>query len=404
VSAGAARLLLVPALAGRVYVPKLYRVAGRGDPLDFIIASVDRSGAKVVYSTTWDLPAIVPAYLGVEAAGGERLGVLCYPFRATQREIKNRPVDEHRVQIRYGSERTWLRKHRLGRDIAGVDVTIVLGAHLDANLFIGLDPFAYDPLPMGISVEFKDADVNATRASGWHVWERVNRAGRRRVRARTTEGLETVLAFAPEKLLDYVRFEREASALGLDPPLRFQLAQTAREAGQPPVGRHALEEQFGLSAPEILDIVERRRRLGVALKGGVAEHHLQRELRADPAVASAEQIDEDGKPDLDVLLRDNGRVLVECKNVSPQRYKDGAMKVEVQKTRSQRADPAGRLYRPDQFDVVAACLFSVTGLWEFRYKAAAALEPSPLFKGRIAPIQRVDESWRGRLVDAVGSA
>jgi hypothetical protein len=394
----------VPALAGRVYVPKLYRVAGRGDLLEFIMSSLDRSGARIVYSTTWDRPATVPAYLGVEAATGERLGILCYPFRATRREIRNRPADEHRVQIRYGSERTWLRKHRLGRDVAGVDVTVVLGVHLDAGIFIGLDPFAYDPLPMGISIEFKDADVDATRTSGWHVWERVNRAGTRRARARTTEGLETVLAFTPEKLLDYVRFEREASALGLDPPLRFQLAQTAREAGRPPVGPHALEEQFGLSAPEILDIVQRRRRLGVALKGGVAEHHLQRELRADPAVASAEQIDEDGKPDLDVRLRDGREVLVECKNVSPQRYRDGTMKVEVQKTRSQRDDPAGRLYRPNQFDVVAACLFSVTGLWEFRYKAAVRLDPSPRFEGRIAPIQRVDETWRQSLAEALGSA
>jgi hypothetical protein len=394
----------VPELAGRVYVPKLYRVARRHDLLEFILAALGQSGAEVVYSTTWDQPTTVPMYLGVEATGGDRIGILCYPFRATHSEIKNRPPDEHRVQIRYGSEGTWRRQHRIGRDATGVDVTIVLGVHVDAAMLVGLDPFAYDPLPMGISIEFKDADVDATRASGWHVWERVNRAGTRRGRARTTEGLETVVAFAPDRLLDYVRFEREASALALDPPLRFQLARTAREADRLPVGRHALEQQFGLSAPEILDIIDRRFRLGVALKGGVAEHHLQRELQADPAVAAAEQIDEDGRPDLDVLLRGDRRILVECKNVSPQRYKDGAMKVEVQKTRSQRADPAGRLYRADQFDVVAACLFSVTGFWEFRYKAAVALEPSPHFNGRIAPIQRVDGTWQGSLTQALGSA
>lgn len=393
----------MPELAGRVYVPKLYRVAGRSDLLEFIIDALSQSGAEIVYSTTWDRPATVPAYLGVETAGGDRLGILCYPFRATQREIKNRPADEHRVQVRYGSETTWLHKHRLGRDAAGVDVTIVVGVHLDAGMLIGLDPFAYDPLPMGNSIEFKDADVEATRASGWHVWERINRPGRRRAQARTTEGLETIVAFAPERLLDYVRFEREASTLALDPPLRFQLARTTAGASQPPLGRHALEEQFGLSAPEILDVIDRRFRLGVALKGGVAEHHLQRELRADPVVASAEQIDKDGKPDFDVQLTDGRRVLVECKNVSPLRYADGAMKVEVQKTRSQRDNPAGRLYLPEQFDVVAACLFSATGLWEFRYRAAADLEASPRFRGRIAPIQRVDDTWQESLVAALGS-
>jgi hypothetical protein len=394
----------VPELAGRVYVPRLYRVAARGDLFEFVVDALGRSGAELVYSTTWDRPATAPAYLGVEAAGGERLGILCYPFRATGREIKNRPFDEHRVQIRYGSESTWRRKHPLGRDAAGVDVTVVLGVHLDAALFIGLDPFAYDPLPMGISIEFKDADVETTQSVGWHVWERTNRPGQRRAQARTTEGLETVMAFTPDRLLDYIRLEREASALALDPPLRFQLAKAAIDAGRPPMGRHALEQQFGLSAPEILDIIERRFRLGVALKGGVAEHHLQRELRADPAVLTAEQIDEDGKPDLAVQLADGRHVLVECKNVSPHHYADGALKVEVQKTRSQRADPAGRLYRADQFDVVAACLFSVTGLWEFRYKAAVALEPSPHFKGRIAPIQRVDDTWRGSLTHALASA
>ncbi|MGH9025336.1 MAG: hypothetical protein ACRDWD_04365, partial [Acidimicrobiia bacterium] len=176
----------MPALAGRVYVPRLYRIAGRTDLFEFLLEAVHRSGGQLVYSTTWDRPSVAPLYLGVEAVGGERLGLLVYPFRSTQRVIKNRPADEHRVQIRYGAESTWRRAHRLGRDVAGVDVTVVLGVHVDAELLFGLDPLSYDPLPMGISIEFKDADVEEARSSQWHVWERINRPGLRRAKARSS--------------------------------------------------------------------------------------------------------------------------------------------------------------------------------------------------------------------------
>ncbi len=284
--------------------------------------------------------------------------------------------------------------------MAGIDVTVVLGVHLDAGVMVGLDPIAYDPLPLGISVEFKDSEVAAAREQTWHAWERENRPGRRRGTPRAREGLEALVAFTPERLVDYVRFEREASILGLDPPLRLRLAETAGHHGRRP--RHALEEQFDLSAADILDIIGRRFRLGVAMRGGVAEHHLERALKADHTLRSVEQVDRDGEPDLDVTLRDGRRLSVECKNVSPNRYADGAFKVEVQKTRSQRDDPAGRLYPPDHFDALATCLFSATGLWEFRYKAAAGLTRSPRFHDRIAPGQRVDASWAETLLEAMG--
>ena len=362
-----------------------------------------RSHARVLYSTTGDAKGMTPVYLGVETEAGERYGVLCYPFRANKHLIRNRPSDEHRLQIRYGSERTWHLRHPLGRDVAGVDVTLVLGVHVDAGLFIGLDPIAYDPLPMGISIEFKDEHVAATQKAGWHVWERVNRPGTRRRAARTSEGLETIIAFTPGRLLDYVRLERQASSLGLDPPLRFRLAERIGDQAGQPQPTHALERQFDLSATELLDIIARRFRLGVALRGGVAEYHLERFLAQASNVRAVHQIDQDGEPDLDVEFGSGTQVRVECKNVSPRRYADGTIKIEVQKTRSQRGDPAGRLYRPEQFDIVAACLFSVSGIWEFRFKRSTELTRSPDFPDRIAPIQRVDETWAESLEQALGS-
>ncbi len=388
-------------LAGRSYA-QVYRVSGRADLHGFLREAVVRAGGEPLFVSE---PNRAPIYLGIQGPNDERVGVLCYPFRCNPPPIRRRPLDEHRLQIRYGAEDTWGGLHQLGRDVAGVDTTVVLGVHLEADLFIGLDPLRYDPLPMGISVEFKQAAVEEVQRSGWHVWERVNRPGRRRGSSRVREGLETLVAFRPERLLAYVGFERRATGLGLDPPLRYRAAEVA--AVDPPVpgtgGGHQLEDEFALSSTEILEIIASRTRLSVAVRGGVAEHHLRLHLRDDPEVASATLIDRDGEPDFDVVLVDGIRVLVECKNVSPRTYADGTPKVEVQKTRSQRGDPAGRFYRPDQFDIVAACLYSVTGLWEFRFKATRLMERHPDHPDRLAVLHRVDSSWSSGLRDALSA-
>lgn len=386
-------------LAGRSYA-QVYRVSGRADVHAYLRAAVERAGGDVLYMSP---PNRAPVYLGIQGPNDVRIGVLCYPFRCNPPPIRGRAPDEHRLQIRYGGEVSWFEsEHPVGLDIAGVDTTIVIGVHLEADLFVGLDPLRYDPLPMGISIEFRQSHVDEALRTGWHVWERETRAGRRR-ESRTPTGLETLIAFSPERLLAYVGFERRASGLGLDPPLRFRAAEVA--AIDPIVpgtgGGHELEEEFYLTSTEILALIAERARLAVAVRGGVAEHHLRGHLRRDPRVASAELIERDGEPDFDVALTDGRRVLVECKNVSPNTYADGSPKVEVQKTRSQRGDPAGRFYRPDQFDVVAACLYAVTGNWEFRFKSTAAMVRHEAHPDRLAVMHRVDETWAPTLEDAL---
>jgi hypothetical protein len=88
---------------------------------------------------------------------------------------------------------------------------------------------------------------------------------------------------------------------------------------------------------------------------------------------------------------------IECKNVSPQPYGDGSTKVEVQKTRASRGDPTSRLYRPQQFDVLAACLYPRTHRWEFRFLRSTDLHMHPQYDGCIAPMQRLDERWTNSL-------
>ena len=389
-------------VAGR-RVPRIYPVSGRGDIHEFLLDAVRLSGGTVLYASG---PGRVPVYLGAEGRDRQRLGLMIYPFRMTRLSTRNRPNNEIRGQLRYGAEKTWpTEDHFVARDIAGVDTTLLLGVYPEAQLLLGLDPAVYDPLPLGISVYAKDENAAVVRDTGWTVWERTNRAGQRRAAPRAAEGLETLVGFAPDRLLDYARFERRASDLGLDPPLRYAAAQDAAVpvSGGPAgdAARHALEQNFDLSAHQILDIIASRMRLAVAVKGGVAEYHLGQMLAGDRAVAAVASLDRDAQPDFEVRMADGRTVLVECKNVSPEAYANGDFKVEVQKTRATSGDPAGRLYRPEQFDVVAACLYSPTRRWNFRFIRSAVLERHAVHSDRLAATHRVDGRWSASLLDAL---
>lgn len=180
----------------------------------------------------------------------------------------------------------------------------------------------------------RDRHVEAAAGDGWAVWERTKKGGTRR---QSWEGLETLVGFRPERLLAYVRFEAKATALGLDPGLRASLAESFTTSA----GRHDLESLFGVDAATILDIVETNFRLGIAVRGGVAEHHLEAALGRDPSIRSVQAIDADGQPDFEVELLSGRRLLIECKTASQKRYQDGDFKVEAQKTRD---SGAGRKY------------------------------------------------------------
>lgn len=384
-------------VAGRAYA-RVYRLSSRRAGLHSrLLEAVQSAGGRTLFASE---PDRAPVYLGIEAPSGERVGVLVYAFTANHVLTKGRPADEHRLQVRYGSERSWNEhEHPLGRDIAQVDTTLVVGAHIDVGLFVGLDPALYDPLPMGISVEFKQSHVDVALSSdhGWHVFERDNITGARRMIPRARDGLETVVLFQPRRLLDYVRLERTASDLGLDPALRFAAAVDASTPPAPDAravaSTHDLEEQFAMTSTEILEMISDRNRLAVAVRGGVAEHHLAKVLASEPGVAAVAGLDKDGQHDFDVTLDDGRLVRVECKNSSPERYANGDIKVEVQKTRGSRYDPASRFYRADQFDVLAACLYAPTGQWHFAYRPTSRMERHPAHPDRLAVLHHVDAEW-----------
>jgi hypothetical protein len=382
-------------LASRAY-GEVYRVQRRSDLHAFLVSAVEASGGRVLYISDAER---APVYLGVQLSSDERIGMLVYPFRITRNKTKNRPDDEVRGQLRYGAEHTWNRAHPVGRDIAGIDVTMILGIDLAEGVILGLDAHLWDPLPMGISFYLKESDVAEAKSTGWFVWEKINRGGRRRTEARSPTHLETVVAFTPDRLIDFARLERRATALRLDPPLRFAAARASTDVTRTnePQRTHVLEEQFALSSEQILDIIGGRNRLSVAVRGGVAEYHLEQQLSVARGVTSVQRLDVDAKHDFDVTLEDGTFLRVECKNASPARSANGAYRVEVQKTRASKGDPASRFYSADGFDVVAACLFSATGRWEFRFGRTTDMPRHKSFSDRISPIQTITAGWTDNL-------
>lgn len=384
-------------LADRAF-GEVYKVQGRTDLHTFLCEAIQASGGRVLYASD---PHRAPVYFGVQLDSDERIGMLIYPFRVTRNTIRNRPTNEVRGQIRYGSESSWKRDHPVGRDIAGVDVTMIVGVDLADGVLLGLDANLWDPLPMGISFYAKDTEIEQAKKSGWHVWEKVNRPGTKRSEPRSPTSFETVVAFAPDRLIDYARLERRATSLRLDQPLRYSaaVALADRTASSQLPRRHVLEEQFALTSEQILDIIGGRNRLAVAVRGGVAEHHLENLLRHAPGITSVERLDVDAMHDFNVVLTDGRHLRVECKNASPKTSASGAFKVEVQKTRASKGDPASRFYPVGGFDVVAACLFSPTGRWEFRYELTSRMKTHKDFPDRLAPIQTITSAWTSDLRD-----
>lgn len=388
------------ALSGRDYPFRFYEGVHRRENHEFLEEAVYRSGGRVLTSTG---PSTAPLFLGIETGEGQRIALCAYTFTANHRKIKNRPADEHRLQVRYGdvNRAAWRgAEHPVAFDPLGSDVTLVIGTHREADLLIGLDPLIYDPLPLGISIEWKDDSVRAAKQNGWHVWERDNISGTRRVEMRTNLGVETLIAFSPERLGDFIGLERDAQALRLDPALRFRRAKAMATPGSP-TGLHALEREFELPFEDILDLIRERPRLGVAVRGGVAERHLALALEKDPKVRAVELDESDGPPDVVAELMDGTEWTVECKNASPTTYADGTPKVETQKTRASKGDPKSRLYAPEQFDVLAVCMYGPTGRWDFLYKRSAELEPHEVHGDRLKPIQRIDGTWSASLEEAV---
>ncbi len=384
-------------LASRTYIPHRYAIAkSRSAIVNVVLRGIADGGGRVL-SCSFPEEMVAPIYIGAEDLGGSRYGLLVYPFTTTRRQIQNRPRAENRFQIRYGDpSKNRHLPNPIGRDPAGVDITLVVAVDAERDLIVGLDPHVYTDLPMGISGYYRDQHAEGVHATGWSGWAK-QKEPPRSGSTETWEGFESMVGMRPSRFLDFARFEAIATGLGLDSGLRVKLAETFI-SGEP--SRHDLEALFGLEAATILDIVEANFRLGVAVRGGVAEHHLGRVLGADPAVAWHEAIDKDGQPDFQIRLTDGREFTIECKNALRETYASGVPKVEVQKTRG-KADV--RKYPFSAFDVTAACMYSVTGRWEFRFRWTRDLIPWKHDSSRIEAIQPISDEWSSTIGELVGT-
>lgn len=170
---------------------------------------------------------------------------------------------------------------------------------------------------------------------------------------------------------------------------------------------HELEHKYGLTADELLEAINRRFRLKVALEGAVAEVHFARKLRLatqEGWLADYQEHDEDGKHDFTVRTIKGRSIRVEVKTL---RIK-ATWKVELQKTRAAKADPSSRYYDAGQFDVVAVCLGRAHGDWSsFRYCLANALPRHRNYPGKLQVMHNVPEetpqsgTWYEKFQDVI---
>ncbi len=170
---------------------------------------------------------------------------------------------------------------------------------------------------------------------------------------------------------------------------------------------HPLELKYGLTAQELLDAIERRSRLKVALEGAVAEVHFERKLR----IASREGWlnayqghDVDGMHDFTVETLSHKSIRVEVKTI-----RNGTKpQVELQKTRAAKGDASSRYYEHTHFDVVAVCVGRFTGDWsQFRYALVRELPRHREHGGKLQVMHPVpsDEAttprWFSRFQDII---
>lgn len=154
---------------------------------------------------------------------------------------------------------------------------------------------------------------------------------------------------------------------------------------------HALELKYGLTAQELLDAIDRRFRLKVALEGAVAEVHFERKLKVavrEGWLSEYETHDQDGMHDFTVATITQARIKVEVKTIrnSPK------PQVELQKTRAAKADPSSRYYEATHFDVVAVCMGRLTGDWsEFRYALIQQLPRHRSHEDKLAVMHAISD-------------
>jgi hypothetical protein len=152
-----------------------------------------------------------------------------------------------------------------------------------------------------------------------------------------------------------------------------------------------LLDELNITQEALLDLISSANRLKMAVRGWVAETHLETFLKGVDGVSDYIRLQGDGKPDVSLRWKGSKPILIECKNVLRTTYAGGIPKLDFQRTRAAKSDPCSRYYMPGDFDVVAACLHPIRERWEFRFALTSELPAHGHCDGRIDNNIRVSE-------------
>ena len=355
----------------------------------FIREALESKGAKIIDVSSANQ---APLRVTFELPSGERAGIVAYAFYSNSKRTKNRPGNEHRFQVKYGTKDG--NYHELWQDPHGLYTTLFCGIDPERGIFVGADPVLHNPTRFFISLEYKDSHVDEIQATGWSAWERERR--------RSDEPVEVLVGGKKDNFLKYVQFERAAA--GESQGHRHLLAEQhpaseeihgfgLRQNPEVPEERlHALSTEFALSETEVLDLIANARRLKMAVRGWVAEEHLTRMLRNVPGVTECQRRDDEGGPDVSLRF-ESVPLTIECKNVLRVADSSGRPRVDFQRTRASKADPCSRFYSQADFDVLAACLNAIEGTWSHRFLPTDRLEMHSVCRGKLSNRVKVDDSW-----------
>ena len=364
---------------------KVYPVSAhdKAPLIAFIREALEKRGCEIHYISAANR---APFHVVCDMPGGERLSILAYAFLANSKLTNKRPSDEHRFQIKYGGNLSGVID--VAFDQFGITTTVFVGIDLERKLFVAADPLMNNPSPMSRSVEFKTEHVEQVLAKGWFAWERDRRepktTTRRAFRLLPDIRTEILIGGKQERLLDLVLLERVAR--GLDPGERHLIADKLHDLpDKRAVGKvsHKLLDELSIAPEALLDLISSASRLKMAVRGWVAETHLESYLKGIDGVTECVRLQGDGKPDISLRWKRSKPILIECKNVLRTTYAGRIPKLDFQRTRAAKSDPCSRYYMPSDFQVVAACLHPVTEQWEFKFALTRELPQHKSCPGRI---------------------
>ena len=150
-----------------------------------------------------------------------------------------------------------------------------------------------------------------------------------------------------------------------------------------PESSHKLLTELNIPSEALFDLIQNASRLKMAVRGWVAEAHLETTLKNVHGVTECHRIEGEGTPDLTLRWKGSPPFFIECKNVLRKTNAAGLAEVDFQRTRASKGDPCTRYYRPGDFQILAACLHPVSERWEFTYALTGELPKHKHCAGRI---------------------